>query len=334
MYHARYKGTHYEAGFRWGYLLKKHQKFILDNIPFEITDDRIEYAMSCVPIYEEYYSEILDEIRGLAEGQSCDRKILQTVLFGMYAMPPTKHCSCFAVKTRDGVLLGRNSDFLTDLEKLNMNVLYSLNDGAYAFTGNTTAFVEIEDGINEHGLAIGLTSVYPTNVRPGFNAGMLLRYLLEKCRTVTEAIYRLKNVPIASAQTLTLSDANEEIAVIECNSESVSVSTGNTEKFVCATNRFHAPEMLRYNQCDVDDWFAEKRYQTMRSALSEPSSRKDLNFAKSLLAGRKGFICQYDRGTGKDTVWSVIYDSKRKRIYRCEKNPMRGRFMEDTRFKF
>ena len=334
MHHARYKGTHYEAGFRWGSLLKKHQKFILGNIPFEITEDRIEYAMSCVPIYEEYYPEILNEIRGLAEGQGCDRRILQTILFSMYAMPPTKYCSCFAVKTQDGVLLGRNSDFLTDLEKLNMNVIYNLNDGAYAFTGNTTAFVEIEDGINEHGLAIGLTSVYPTNVRPGFNAGTLLRYLLEKCRTVTEAIYRLKNVPIASAQTFTLSDANEEIAVIECNSENVLVNTGTAEKFVCATNIFHDPEMLRYNQPDIDDWFAEKRYRTMRSALSELSSRKDLIFAQSLLSGRKGFICQYDRGTGKDTVWSVIYDSKHKKIYRCEKNPMRGRFMEDTRFKF
>ena len=37
----------------------------------------------------------------------------------------------------------------------------------------------MEDGINEHGLAIGLTFVYPKIRGAGFNAGMLVRYLLE-----------------------------------------------------------------------------------------------------------------------------------------------------------
>lgn len=276
MYHVRYKGTHYEAGFHWGSLLREHQNIILDNIPFEITDDRIEYAMSCIPIYNEFYPEILDEIRGLAEGQNCDQRVLQTVLFSMYAMPPTQHCSCFAMKTRDGVLLGRNSDFLTALEKLNMNVIYNLTDSTYAFTGNTTAFVEIEDGINEHGLAIGLTSVFPIDVKPGFNAGLLLRYILEKCKTVTEAVSKLENLPIASAQTFTLSDANEEIAVIECNSNGVSVNTGNAAGFVCATNRFHVSNMVQYNQSNIDDWFAEERYQTMYASLSNPENQRDL----------------------------------------------------------
>ncbi len=86
MYHVRYRGTHYEAGFHWGSLLRKHQKFILDNMPFAITKDRVDYALSCIPVYEEFYPKILEEIRGLAEGQNCDPEILQTVLFSMYAM--------------------------------------------------------------------------------------------------------------------------------------------------------------------------------------------------------------------------------------------------------
>jgi len=36
-----------------------------------------------------------------------------------------------------------------------MNCIYKLNE-VYSFNGNTTAFVQMEDGINEHGLAIGL----------------------------------------------------------------------------------------------------------------------------------------------------------------------------------
>ena len=144
--------------------------------------------MACEPVYRRYYPEILEEIQGLSEGQQCDGQILKTVLFSMYAIPPFSCCSCFAVSDGENALLGRNSDFLTELEKLNMNVIYRLSDGAYAFTGNTTAFVEMEDGVNEHGLAAGLTTVAPFVRRPGFTAGLLLRYLLEKCRAVPEAV--------------------------------------------------------------------------------------------------------------------------------------------------
>ena len=83
MYHAHFRGTHYEAGFRWGSLLLKHKNIILENIPFEITQERIDYALSCLPIYEKYYHEIVEEIQGLADGQQCDVRILQAVLFSM-----------------------------------------------------------------------------------------------------------------------------------------------------------------------------------------------------------------------------------------------------------
>ena len=80
MYHAHFRGTHYEAGYRWGSLLLKHKNLILENIPFEITQERIDYALSCFPIYEKYYHEIVEEIQGLADGQQCNVRILQAVL--------------------------------------------------------------------------------------------------------------------------------------------------------------------------------------------------------------------------------------------------------------
>ena len=291
--------------------------------------------MSCLPIYEEYYHEITEEIQGLADGQHCDVRILQAVLFSMYSMPPVCNCSCFAFNAGQEVLLGRNSDFLTEIEKLNLNVIYRLTDGAYSFTGNTTAFVEIEDGVNEHGLAVGLTSVCPLQRKPGFNAGLLLRYLLEKCKNVSEAVSCLHQLPVASAQTLTLADPSGEIALVECNSECAEVvsSLSNTRSFVCDTNAFHLAKMTRYNSAGIDDWFAETSFQTLLCALQDHKNL-NLTFTRNLLAGDYGFLCQYDRNTGKDTVWSVIYDLKRRKIYRSEGNPGRRCFKEDSRFHF
>ena len=117
MYHARFYGSHYEIGFRWGSQLAKHANYILNNIPFPITEERICFAEECLPVYQEYFPEILDEIQGIADGQSCDVKLLQGLLFSIYAMPPACQCSCFAVSNERSIFFGRNSDFLTAIEK-------------------------------------------------------------------------------------------------------------------------------------------------------------------------------------------------------------------------
>ena len=336
MYHSHFRGTHYEIGFRWGSLLLRHKNIILNHIPFQITQERIDFALSCIPIYKKYFPEILDEIQGIANGQACSVQMLQAVLFSMYAMPPSCNCSCFAVINDNRAILGRNSDFLTDLEKLNLNVIYKFTSDAYSFTGNTTAFVEMEDGVNEHGLAVGLTSVYPYGRAAGFNAGLLLRYFLERCRNIQDVIACLKYLPISSAQTFTLADMTGNIAVIECNTERTEIISSLNQKigFVCASNRFHHPAMQICNNEKIDDWFAERRYQTMLSALSSQAAVKDAEFSKKLLSGCYGFLCQYDRAAGKDTVWSVVYDLQQGAIYRSEGNPRRVKYKEDRRFQY
>ena len=165
---------------------------------------------------------------------------------------------------------------------------------------------------------------------------MIVRYLLEKCKNVSEAVSCLYQLPIASAQTLTLADAMGTITVIECNAEQIKVekTLNNNLSFVCATNTFHFPEMMGYNNDKTDNWFAEERYQTLYSAFNRKNGGFNLPFAEKLLSGDYGFLCQYDRSTGKDTVWSVIYDMKRHKIYRSEGNPRRHKFKEDTRFQF
>ena len=85
--------------------------------------------------------------------------------------------------------------------------------------------------------------------------------------------------------------------------------------------------------CDKS-WFAEARYQTMIKTLKEKSKSMDLSDAERLLSGKDGFICQYDRKTGRDTVWSVVYDLVNHSIYRTEGNPSRRQYKEDKRFLF
>lgn len=335
MYHSRFRGNHYEIGFHWGSLLASHKNIILDNVPYPITEERMQFADACIPIYEKFFPEILEEIKGLADGQKCSLKKLQAFLLSMYAMPPACSCSCFAVSNENHILLGRNSDFLTALEKTNLNVIYNFTSNSYSFTGNTTSFIEIEDGINEKGLAVGLTSIYPPAVKPGFNAGLLLRFFLEKCQTTEEVIYRAKNLPISSAQTFTVADTSGDIAVLECYCNGIEViQPAAMKNYVCATNLFHSLKLQHLNNPQTDSWDSNRRNETLGAVLSKCSEKMSLEEAADLLSGKKGFLCQYDRKTGKDTVWSVIYDLKNHKIYRTEKNPSRQAYREDNRFSF
>lgn len=333
MYHGRFKGTHYEAGYKWGALLNKNGKK-LDNCPtYHVGEERIQFGRDCMAIFEELYPEIVDEVRGIAEGNEISFEYLCGMLFSMYCFKFDNKCTSFAISNGDEILFARNSDFLVHLEKLYMNCLYNL-DNCYSFNGNTTAFVQMEDGVNEEGLAVGLTFIYPKIWKPGFNAGILVRYLLEKCKTTAEAIEVLKTIPIASQQTITLADKTGDIAVVECNCEKVVVITPRDgEDFVATANSFNSSEMYEYRNTEIDDWRSQDRYETARYALVNNPEKYSVDFAMDILSGKYGFMCQYNRKTNADTVWSVVYDLTRNKIWRVEGNPSRKKFKEDIRFK-
>ncbi|GAA0701698.1 C45 family autoproteolytic acyltransferase/hydolase [Paraclostridium ghonii] len=328
MYHSRWNGSHYEAGLRYGNRLYKNGVNPMDNIP--ISNERKDFAINCLPIYEKFYPEIVEEIKGIADGLKIGDMDIANFLFTMYSFIFSNKCSCLPISDKEKTFFARNSDFIVSIEKLCDSAYYKL-DNVYSFIGNTTAWTEMEDGVNEHGLAVGLTFIYPKKIKPGFNAGMLVRYILEKCKTTDEAILALKNIPISSPQTITLADKKGDIAVVECNCDKVVVLTPQIgENYIFTTNHFVSDEMKEYQVEGIDDAYSYERYKTLVNSLIN-NEDYSLDFIKNLLSGKMGFMCQYDRKKGIDTVWSSIYDLKCGEIFRAEGNPSRRSFKKDER---
>jgi predicted choloylglycine hydrolase len=69
------------------------------------------------------------------------------------------------------------------------------------------------DGMNDAGLAISLTFGGRSARGPGFAVPLVLRYLLETCATVAEAVARLRTIPLSTAQNLTLADRGRAVTV-------------------------------------------------------------------------------------------------------------------------
>ena len=70
------------------------------------------------------------------------------------------------------------------------------------------------DGMNEHGLAVALAFGGSPDVGDGFGIPLILRYVLELCRTVDEAVVVLKRLPSHMAYNVSLLDVSGAYAVV------------------------------------------------------------------------------------------------------------------------
>ncbi|MFH8597424.1 C45 family autoproteolytic acyltransferase/hydolase [Streptomyces rimosus] len=92
------------------------------------------------------------------------------------------------------------------------------------------------DGMNDAGLAVSLTFGGRSVYGRGFAILIVVRYLLETCDTVDEAVGRLRSLPIAVPQNLTLVDATKAVTVFVGPDMSPTVAPD-----ACAANHQHLP---------------------------------------------------------------------------------------------
>lgn len=331
VYHSRFTGNHYESGVKYGSLL--YNKGIDLNSSIELTKENIKFTKECLKSYLRYYPQVLDEIKGIAAGLRMSYLNLAVFLFSTYCFKDDNKCTCFAFKDKDNIILGRNSEYRVKPKSIYESTYYNLEEG-FTFIGNTTSMVQVEDGINEYGLACGLACVSSSIVQPGINPGMLVRMVLETCKTTKEAVEKLKEVKVASSQTLTIADKQGDLVVVECNPKNIAlIKPQNGEPFVIATNKFRSELMNQYEHDENGCVYEQERYDTVKDALMN-EQQYSVRFAKNLLSGKCGFISQYNKKIGFDTIWSTVYDLKELRVYRAEGNPIRKKYQEDTRLKF
>ncbi|MBO0804427.1 MAG: hypothetical protein J2P25_15295 [Nocardiopsaceae bacterium] len=92
------------------------------------------------------------------------------------------------------------------------------------------------DGMNDAGLAVSLTFGGRKLAGPGFAVNIALRYLLETCQTVTEAVERLRTIPVMVPWNVTLVDADQAVTVYLGPDIELTVAPD-----ACAANHQHLP---------------------------------------------------------------------------------------------
>lgn len=121
-------------------------------------------------------------------------------------------CSLAAMSDGTDVRLLRNYDLSPDL---NEGLLLRSEWSGRPVMGMVEFLWGLSDGINDAGLTVALAYGGRTETAPGFGITTILRYVLEICDTVHEAVAILRRVPSHMAYNIVLADASGATASVE-----------------------------------------------------------------------------------------------------------------------
>lgn len=213
--------------------------------------------------------------------------------------PPLGACS--AIMTAG--VYGRNYDFQPRYYGARFALLQTKQ--SYASIGSTELLTGRLDGMNEHGLAIGLHLVRMNPRAPGLSCVLIVRAILDQCATTAEAVALLRRLPHAMRYNYSLLDAGGVAAVVEAHPGSVAVRTGD---WLACTNHFQSPLLRPLNRRSahsqqrlppLEAWAAQR--------LSAAAMFSALNRSTS-----PAFHHGYTRGAG--TLHTIVAEPTKRRI--------------------
>jgi len=325
--HPKIGGAYYQMGFRDGSLLFKRGFKVPRSSP-----ERADFARDSEDEVRRVFPEILEEVNGFADAcQASYEDALGFVLgYGVFG-GLTLACSAFATVSGSDVVFGRNYDFYYALGQQSRAYL-TCPEGGLWNVGHSDIFTGREGGVNERGLAIAISAVEETSVKPGMNFTLAVRFALDRCENVKEAADALTGMHHSTANNFLLADKGGNIAVVEASPERVRVRGPNDgDDFIVCTNHFVHPEMLEMENREKRCWDSEVRYRAIYSMLKSRQGCIGVAEAQAILSDHSGYVCFHDKQNGLGTLWSVVATLKQQRVFRAEGHPCRNAYKEDPR---
>ena len=330
--HIHLKGNPYQVGRIQAEAVKHIPQFVgfLGSGAGKFTKEQFKRVSSQM---EFFCPGIVAEMQGFADGLGIP---LENMVYCAYTYLPKGRCSQFALlparTESDKTLVGRSYEFGVDTEDLRLCTMHV--DKKYSFIGSSLIFFGFTEGMNEHGLVIsqtagglpvGLESGMRAPIDDGFQFWFVIRAVLERCKTVDEAIELIKEIPMCGNPILLAADKTGEAALIEVFGDHKAVKKINAqsaEQMIGSTNHFTLPEMEPYRD---PVWLnSQTRYDAIQARLSGPQ-KVSKQAIKSLLSDEypNGLACHfYEEWFG--TLRSMIFDPQAGEIDMCFGSPVEG----------
>jgi predicted choloylglycine hydrolase len=259
---------------------------------------------------------VTEEIQGLADGLGARPDKLQIYNPPIYQ---SGNCSQFAVLssvTNDGhVYVGRSYEYHHNENDFRLCTVRI--KGKIKHMGFTELLLGRDDGMNDHGLCVtfsGGGTFKREATKRGFNFFLVVRSILDNCRTVNEAVEHLRKIPIAGYWNFLMTDKNDNAALMQFFDGEYAVrqiDRGSTEQFLFSTNHYVLPAVVKYQEY-AGDWIlrnSKKRYELIDKTLSHEApniSKEDIRdlLSKEIYDG----LCGHYYTDYFGTLFSIIYD--------------------------
>ena len=266
--------------------------------------------------YEEYCPGIGDEIVGFADGLNVGPDRLQIYNPPIYNPGNCSQIAVLSSAADDGhVYVGRSYEFHHDQNDLRLCT--ARIKGKVRHIGFTELLLGRDDGMNEHGLCVTFSGGGTFKREPrrrGFNFFLIVRTLLDNCRSVDEAVKHLQKIPMSGFWNFLVTDKNGSAALLQFfdgEYEVKQIGKNPNENYLFSTNHYLLPRMVKYQKY-AGDWIlknSKKRYELIGATLSrkEPKiSKEDIRklLSKEIYEG----LCGHYYTDYFGTLFSIIYD--------------------------
>jgi predicted choloylglycine hydrolase len=326
--HVVVEGTAYEVGYQQGEILKESNPGMAE----WFTSGKVEpEKMGCADflelqkLFEGYCPGITDEIQGLADGFGVKAEVLQIYNPPIYQPGNCSQIALLSTATADNhVYVARSYEYHKDMNDFRLCGV-RINDKASSL-GFTEFLLGRDDGMNEHGLCVTFSGGGTFNRQPtrrGLNFFLVVRTLLDNCKTVDEALAFIEGIPIAEFWNFLITDKDDHAALVQCFDGEIAVSRIDRDSpvgYLFSTNHYVLPEMVRYQEF-AGEWIlknSKARYALIEKTLSTKApavGKEDLRalLSKEIYDGVSGHYYTDFFGT----LFSVIYDLSEGKMEVC-----------------
>ncbi|WP_250228804.1 C45 family autoproteolytic acyltransferase/hydolase [Anaeropeptidivorans aminofermentans] len=309
------EGTNYEIGYQLGKLITEIPPLkALHTAGIEgFGESQIKEAKT---LFDHFCPGLTEELQGFADGLGV--RVQQVFFYGMtYLIPRCSHIALMPGITSEGKpLLARNYEFSHEAE--DFCLIKTAIKGKYTHIGTSVLNFGRDDGFNEHGLAVTMSSCgFPIGALPYMRAPKLkglqfwavIRALLENCKNVAEALSYLKEMPIAYNLNMIIMDKEANAVLFETldgRSALKEIGPDSPEQMLYATNHAVLSELKSIEPKAMTH--SAIRYQYIKEELTNKKNITKEKLKEMLLSKYPdGLCCHYYEeffGTTKSMVIS------------------------------
>jgi predicted choloylglycine hydrolase len=305
MFEITLRGSHNEIGYQYGTILKNA------GVAYPRPSEKaLKFAAKVEQEVAPLIPELINEIRGIAEGISLDYEVIRTYALTVGRSPG---CTVFAIPgqfTLDGkTIFARNYDATPTF--LDFTLFRTYPRGHLSHLGCCfDMLVGREDGINDAGVAIAVTGVHGVYTDTlGVWDHIPVRAVLDTCTSTDDAVKLVRKFPHFWTKNFIVADACGKIAIIEAAQQHVSVRYPKNGVGII-TNHFISPSMQSYNHPEKLMHKTHERYLTIKGWFESAPKPVQLRQVKQVLKNSVTGVCSNLPGTSSGnpflTIWSWV----------------------------